>query len=231
MGVVMGELVDNGITVAVVSEGGPAARAGVQAQDVITGYDGQPWQRVPNMITALQGFAPGETITLMIQRGEEALEIPVVLEPHPTRRVMPEALWLRHEADLSAFAGQEVLLRFETVTLPGYETEGFALDNIEVLEVNFGDGGDQGDAWTLEGFVQTTNAVPQAFIVQTALLGPQQDSPIVVQQWLAPGDPATRGEWRLALTPGQLLLIAVSPVSDDTAQAAAFDLSIDVDAE
>jgi hypothetical protein len=167
----------------------------------------------------------------MITRGEGALDIPVVLDAHPTRRVMPDAQWLRHEADLRAYAGQEVLLRFEIVTLPGYETEGFAVDNIEVLEVNYGDGGEQAEDWMLEGFVSTSNQTGQQFIVQTAVLGPQNDSPISVQQLIAPGSDETTGEWRYALAPSQVMVIAVSAANDDTAQAALFDLTIDVDAE
>jgi hypothetical protein len=245
LGIVIGELTEIsipdsnqtqiGITVGGVSNNGPAAAAGVQTGDIIVGYDGVRWQRVPNLIAVLEDYAPADTITLMIQREGAMLNIPVVADAHPTRRILPAPLWLRHEADLSAYAGQEILLRFETVTLPGYFTEGFAIDNIEIPQVNFGDGGEQADEWMLEGFTSTTNEVPQQYIVQTVTLVPAQTQqgqvvlvPQSVAQVIPPGDATTSQVWRLVMPRGQALIIAISPVNDDTFQPARFDLTLDV---
>jgi hypothetical protein len=228
LGIIVG---GDGVTIGSVIEDGPAARAGVQEEDILIGYDGQEWERVPNIIEVLADYAPGDTITLMIQRGEgesaERLDIPVVLEAHPTRTLAPDALWTRQSADLSAYAGQEVLLRFQVVTLPGYPTLGFAVDNIEIAEVNFADGGDAGAAWTLDGFVQTSNSVPQQYIVQ-AFVGPTQVDAPSVRPLIGVGDAATDGTWDYVLVPGQQVLIAVSGANDDTLQEATFSITVDV---
>ncbi len=229
LGVVIG---GDGITIGDVVPEGPAAVAGVQPGDVIIGYDGQEWQRVPNIIEVLLDYAPGDVITLMIRRGTgdaaEQLDIPVELAAHPTRTLTPDALWRHQEVDLTAYAGQEVLLRFETVTLPGLEHQGFALDNLDIPEINFADGGDQIDTWTADGWVQTTNSVEQQFLVQ-AISSPTESTPLSVQPVIGPEDHETEGEWPFALARGQQLVVIVSAVNDDTAQSAEFSLVVDVD--
>jgi hypothetical protein len=221
----------DGQTIGSVVPDGPAGRAGVQAGDILIGYDGQEWERIPNIIAALLDYAPGETITLMIGRGEgqapEVLDIPVVLDAHPTRTLPPDALWLSQTADLSAFAGSEVLLRFEVVTLPNYPTLGFAVDNLEIAEINFADGGDAADEWTLDGFAAVTNAVPQQFLVQ-AFVGPTQTDAPAVTALIGVGDAATDGVWEYTLVPSQQLLIAVSGLNDDTQEDATFTIGVDV---
>jgi len=225
-------LTGDGITIGDVVADGPAAIAGVQADDVIIGYEGQQWQRVPNIIEVLLDYASGDTITLMIQRGEgdaaEQLDIPVTLAEHPTRTLVPDSLWRHQEIDLTGYAGQEILLRFETITLPGLEHQGFAIDNLAIPQVNFADGGDQIESWAAEGWLQTTNNVDQRYLVQ-AITSPTETEPFAVQPLIGPDDEATQGEWRFALASGQQLIAIVSAVSDDTAQPAAFSLAVDVD--
>ncbi|MCA9911153.1 MAG: immune inhibitor A, partial [Anaerolineae bacterium] len=229
LGVVIG---GDGITIGDVVPDGPSALAGVQPGDVVIGYDGQQWQRVPNIIEVLLDYAPGDVITLMIQRGEgdaaEQLDIPVELAAHPTRTLMPDALWRHQEVDLTAYAGQEVLLRFETVTLPGLEHQGFALDNLEIPEINFADGGDQIDAWSADGWVQTTNSIDQRFLVQT-ISSSTETTPLSVQALIGPEEHETEGEWPVTLARGQQLVVIVSAVNDDTAQPAEFSLVVDVE--
>ncbi|MCC6612238.1 MAG: immune inhibitor A [Anaerolineae bacterium] len=225
-------LTGDGVTIGDVVADGPAAVAGVQAGDVIAGYDGQEWQRVPNIIEVLLDYAPGDTIALMIQRGEgdaaEQLDIPVVLAEHPTRTLTPDSLWQHEQIDLSDYAGQEILLRFETVTLPGLEHQGFAIDNLEIPEVNFADGGDQIEAWVAEGWLQTTNRIDQRYLVQ-AITSPTETEPFAVQTLIGPDDNAAEGEWRFALASGQQFVAIVSAVNDDTDQPAEFSLTVDVD--
>ena len=221
----------DGQTIGGLTPDGPAQGAGVQAGDVIIGYDGQEWEGAPDILAALIDYAPGETITLMIRRGEgaaaEQIDIPITLDAHPTRTLPPDILWLRQTADLSAFAGEAVLLRFEVVTLPGYQTLGFAVDNLEIAEVNFADGGDSADAWALEGFASVTNAVPQQFLVQ-AFIGPTQIAAPSVMPLIGVGNTATSGSWDFSLVTGQQILIAVSGLNDDTLQDATFTIGVDV---
>jgi len=80
-----------------------------------------------------------------------------------------EPQWMDEEADLSAYAGKTILLRFETVTDAGVNRDGLAIDNIEVPEINFTDAADSDDGWQAEGFSRVVNVLPQAWRVQVVL--------------------------------------------------------------
>ncbi len=73
--------------------------------------------------------------------------------------------WVTDEIDLSEFAGQQALIRFEYVTDDSANEAGFAADNI-VLRTDAGttvlDGG-----WQAEGFRAVERPLTQRFVVQT----------------------------------------------------------------
>jgi PDZ domain/Immune inhibitor A peptidase M6 len=217
-GVTLGELVPDA----------PADSAGLQAGDQVIGYDGEEWQTAPNIIRLLSNYEPGDTVNFLVQRGEERLEIAVVVDAHPTRRLAPPALWLEQRADLTPYAGQKVLLRFETVTVYGASGRGLAVDNIVVAETNFGDDGTQADAWEMAGWAQVTNAVAQTFAVQT-FVGPTPELDPRVIPIIAAGAAEVTGEGLYRLTPGQFMVVSVSGLNDDTAEVAQFDLQITVE--
>jgi hypothetical protein len=222
----------DGVTVSAVTPDGPAGEAGLEAGDVILGYDGQEWDRVPNIIEVLADFAPGDTLTLIVSRGEGTaaaqFDLPIVLGTFPTRTIEPDAVWLPQSVDLSAYAGKEILLRFETVTLPGAGGAGFAVDNLQIAEINFADGGEGAVEWALEGFSAVASSVSQPFIVHTFVSPTQTESP-AVQALIPPGDAATSGEWSFRLTPNQQMIVAISAVSDETQVPALFTLTVDVE--
>ncbi len=75
--------------------------------------------------------------------------------------------WRRETIDLSPFAGQEVMLRFETVTDPILTYSGLAIDNVVIPELGFADDGSEVDAgWEAEGFSLVTGAQPQTWHLQ-----------------------------------------------------------------
>jgi immune inhibitor A len=72
--------------------------------------------------------------------------------------------WKRERVDLSSFAGQEILLRFEYVTDDAYNTPGWAVDGIEIAEIGFIDDVESGEgSWDADGFVRVTNFLPQRY--------------------------------------------------------------------
>ncbi len=73
--------------------------------------------------------------------------------------------WIRQQADLSAYAGKTVQLRFEYVTDGALSLHGMALDDIEIPGV-FSDDAETAGAWKAEGFVRSTNLVAQRYVVQ-----------------------------------------------------------------
>lgn len=60
----------------------PAAEIDVQVGDVITAVDGQAILNAEELLNQMAAKAPGETITLMLRRGEETLVRTAVLTPH-----------------------------------------------------------------------------------------------------------------------------------------------------
>ena len=74
--------------------------------------------------------------------------------------------WIQEQVDLSAYAGQKVLVRFEYVTDDATSLTGWAIDNIAVPQLDFQDGVDSPGGWTAEGFKRVERPLKQSFIVQ-----------------------------------------------------------------
>ena len=214
----------DGVTVNDVVPGGAAATGGVKAGDVIIGYDNKAWTGTPNVIGLLANYAPGDTLHLYIQRGSQKIDAPVVLGAHPTRVVEPSPIWLAQSVNLTPYAGKQILLRFEAVSLPGHEDQGFAVDNFAIPEIQWSDKAD-GDlaGWTLSGWQQVDNQVAQQWIVQAGTSGTQTAYPRV-QKWIDADSATSTGQWRISLAPTESLTIAVSGVNEDTTERATFNL-------
>jgi len=215
----------DGITLAQIVADGPLAGTDIEVGDTIAGYDGQPWDGQPNLIAFLADYEPGDTVNFYIQRGEDFFDAEVVLGAHPSRRKVPDALWMPQTVDLSAYAGQPILLRFESISLPGNEDQGIAIDNIAVPELGFRDDAESGiPGWTLDGWQQTTNELRQQFLVQAAVIGADA-SRTQVTRLIEPGDNATGGQWDFSLQAGETLLLAVAGLNDNTATPGRYTLS------
>jgi hypothetical protein len=214
----LGVILD-GVTITEIREDSPLLDTDIHAGDTIIGYDGHEWPGRPDVVAYLANFEPGDTVNLYIQRGQERFEVPVVLGIHPTRVFTPDALWLTQQVDLSPYAGQEVWVRFEYLSLPDRENHGIAVDNIAIPEIGFLDDAESGiPGWTLSGWQQTDNQVAQQFLVQVAT------SAGSVRRLIGPSDPATDGAWTFNLNPGEGFLIAISGLNDNTDTPAVFDL-------
>ncbi len=74
--------------------------------------------------------------------------------------------WTPASADLSPWAGQEILLRFEFVTDPILNFDGIAIDNLAVPEIGYLDPAEEDTGWTAEGFVLATGFIPQTWHLQ-----------------------------------------------------------------
>jgi len=77
------------------------------------------------------------------------------------------AEWIQETFDLSPFAGQQVLIRFEYLTDEAVNHPGLCIDDISIPELGYAYNAEQGDdGWMAQGFVRCDNAVPQHYIVQ-----------------------------------------------------------------
>jgi len=74
--------------------------------------------------------------------------------------------WIQEKVDLSAFAGQEILLRFEYITDAAVNGDGFLLDDIRIDALGYFEDFEAGDGgWRAEGFVRLYNRLPQTYQV------------------------------------------------------------------
>jgi len=73
----------NGATVAQVQTGSPAASAGIRAGDVITAVNGTAVTSTDQFISVVDGYAPGDSVTLKIERGGQTSDITVKLGLRP----------------------------------------------------------------------------------------------------------------------------------------------------
>lgn len=94
---------DHGIVISDLEPNGPAVRAGLQVEDVITAINGRPVAHLHEMEAYIFRLAPHTTVTLRIQRGTGELNLPIEAEEQsggeldsladmvdPTKNVVPE---------------------------------------------------------------------------------------------------------------------------------------------
>jgi hypothetical protein len=75
-----------------------------------------------------------------------------------------EAEWIQESVNLSDFAGQQVLLRFEYVTDAAVNGEGLMVDDIAIPEIEYFEDFEAGDGgWEAQGFARVQNVLPQHF--------------------------------------------------------------------
>ena len=85
-----------------------------------------------------------------------------------------EPRWIEERFDLTPYAGQPVLIRFQVITDDTVNHPGICLDDIAVPEIDFRTDVETGnDDWQAEGWVRVTENVPQKFLVQLITLGRQ----------------------------------------------------------
>jgi hypothetical protein len=216
----------DGITIASIREDSPLVGTTVQVGDTIAGFDEQVWQGQPDLIGFLSNFNPGDVVNLYILRGEEFFSVEVTLAAHPTRRFVPDPVWVTQTIDLSAFAGQTVIVRFDTVSASDVTDRGLAIDHIAIPEIGYLDDAEAGvQGWTLNGWQQITNQVAQRFLLQFAVLDTTTISNSRVGQLISPSSALTSGAWDFSLKPGEILLLAISGLSDNTDYPARYGLA------
>lgn len=133
--------------------------------------------------------------------------------------------WIQQSADLSAYAGGSVLVRFEYITDDATLRDGFFLDDVAIPEIGyFIDFEILDSAWVSEGWVRIDNSVQQRFALHA--LEHHTDGSVTVQRLLSTQDiPA--GRWALQLG-GDIreITLVVSGFAPITTQPAIFDLEV-----
>ncbi len=81
VGFTQGRAQTAGVLVGTVTEGGPAAKAGIQDGDLIVGLDGKPVENLQDQRTILATKKEGDKVKVKVKRGEESKELEVTLGP------------------------------------------------------------------------------------------------------------------------------------------------------
>lgn len=82
--------------------------------------------------------------------------------------------WRKEEVDLTRYAGQLILVRFWYISDPGLNQPGWLLDDISIPEIGFWDDAESLDSgWAVDGFVRSSNYLPQSYLLQLVEYGPQ----------------------------------------------------------
>ena len=68
-----------------VAAGAPAEQAGLQAGDVITAADGQPVTSMNELVGAVSGHAPGDTLKLTVVRNGQTQDLSATLQARPAQ--------------------------------------------------------------------------------------------------------------------------------------------------
>ncbi len=220
-------LESNGITISSIAENSPLKDLDVKVGDTIAGHDGQLWQSKADITAYLSQFKPGDVISLYLQHDEKLFSVDVVLGKHPSRVIPSDPIWTQQEINLTAYAGKQIVLRFDYVSADDKPDKGIAIDNIAISEIGFKDDAESGvQGWTLNGWQQIDNVVPQRYVVQYALFGGTNSTTSShVVRLIAPDDTATSGTWPFSLNANDTLLLVVSGINDATDIPAIYTLS------
>jgi hypothetical protein len=209
-----------GLTIGGLQQDTPAEDAGLQVNDVLTALDDVPLT-TENFFGVLDRYRPGQQITLTLRRGGQTLDVPVTLETHPFRLVEGMTEWVEQGIDLTPFAGNEVLIRFDYVTDQATAEAGWVLDDLAIPEIGFNDDfeTDNPGVWMAEGWVRINNRLNQDYLVQWAEIGGGTSVTRLLEE-------GSSGTWSLDLAAGQRGVLAISGITPITRQQATFDLQI-----
>lgn len=134
--------------------------------------------------------------------------------------------WQELTAELSAYTGAEIALRFEYITDAAVNQPSWALDNIEIVadgELLFQDDVEQEiSGWIPTGFVRHANILPQEWIVQLVTYTDPQPQ---IQKFLLADD--TEVTWRIPLnSETQRAVITVSAIAPVTTETATYEFEL-----
>ena len=132
-----------------------------------------------------------------------------------------EPAWIEERLDLSAYAGSQVLLRFEYVTDASVNGEGLLLDDLAIPAIGYFEDFESGDGgWQVEGFVHLYNRIPQTY----RLVLVTQGQSVTVEEVVPDADGAA--QTALSLASGERATLLVIATSRYTWRAAPYQIDI-----
>ena len=132
------------------------------------------------------------------------------------------AEWIEERIDISAYAGKDIMLRFEYVTDDAVNREGILLDDIAIPEIDYFEDFENGlGGWHVEGFVRLDNTLPQTYVV--SLIRRLSDG-VQVERLELQVDQT--GQATLEIDSGESVVIVVSGTTLFTTEPAGYSLEI-----
>ena len=128
--------------------------------------------------------------------------------------------WVEETADLTPFAGQTILLRFEYVTDPLVAHAGWAIDDLSIPEIGYYDDFESESGWQAAGFNNVTAYLPQAWSVQLVTF--EAGAPQVAQIELTDG---VKAAFDVAANSDSVLIIAA--LAPATVEAGVYELKVE----
>jgi hypothetical protein len=130
--------------------------------------------------------------------------------------------WIREEIDLSDYAGQQVLLRFEYITDDAVNRPGLVLDDVRIPEIGYSSDFEAGGGgWKPAGFIHHANVLSQRWMVQMVVFGPE-----TTVERLELGDDQV-GSWTVPLSrEANRAVIVVSGLAPVTTELASYSYEI-----
>lgn len=136
--------------------------------------------------------------------------------------------WVTVRADLSAYAGQKVLLRFETISDDAVHKPGFALRSLSIPELGLTDTMTTPGAWRANGWIHFNNVLAERYVPQAVVYSAGRAIPDVVA---IPVDATGRATYRVSDFGGRVtrVQLAVSALAPGTTIPASYTLGAAVE--
>ncbi len=179
---------------------------------VLVSRDGEKWDILEGPHTTTENpsgnsFGPAYTAESTTDPGSETPE------------------WIVEELDLSAYAGEEVWIRFEYVTDDAVNYPGWFIDDIRIPAIGYSTDFENGpDGWESEGWILTDNRLPQLWLVQVIAL---QDGKLQAVQRIPVGPDGAAEIQVNGLGRGNEAILTVSGLTLGTTEPATYEYRID----
>jgi immune inhibitor A len=127
--------------------------------------------------------------------------------------------WVHEAVDLTPYAGQKILVRFEYITDDAVTQPGLIIDDVSIPEIGYTDDFENGVGdWMSEGWLLMDNVLPQSFSVQVVQTA---DSAQPVTHWIGRNDdPNGEREITVGGEYGDAMLVVsgLAPVTTEPAE-------------
>lgn len=132
--------------------------------------------------------------------------------------------WVQEHVDLTPFAGDKVLVRFQYITDDAIYKDGIVIDDIVIPELGFLDNAEADKEWDAQGFERIDNVVPIEYVVQ--VIEQHSDGTHSVRRMSLDRD--MRGKMQLSGLGGKVsgATVVVSPIAPDTHHLSRFTLGV-----